>query len=152
KIVPDPQLPIDEQDPFPIDANISNYLRDVMRSIAKQAGLPSNQPFAELPTKVQDAFFYGSKERLTLPYGAYEYKTDWKGAVAYLTARAEEMKSESGIAAFEALISPSVCQACGGRRLQPASLAVRVAGRIIADYTALPITEAVRVARAIKLS
>jgi excinuclease ABC subunit A len=152
KIVSDPRLPINAQDPFPVDANISNYLRDVMKSLAKGAGLSPDRSFAELPPKTQDAFFYGSKERLSLRYGAYEYKTDWKGAVPYLMARAEDMKSESGIAAFEGMISPIVCAACNGRRLQPASLAVRVAGRAIGEYTSIPIAEAVKVFNRIRLN
>ena len=152
KIVTDPQVPINEQDPFPPDTSIGNYLRDVMKSMARQAGVSPERPFADLPQKVQDSFFYGSKERLSLRYGAYEYKTDWKGAVPYLMARADDMKSESGIAAFEALISPVVCPSCQGRRLQPASLAVRVGGRAIADYTAIPIAQAVKIFNAIKLN
>jgi excinuclease ABC subunit A len=150
--VPDPQLPIDEQDPFPLDTNISNYLRDVMKSLGRQAGVSSEKPFADLPAKVQDAFFYGSKERLSLRYGAYEYKTEWKGAVPYLMTRADEMRSEGAVAAFEALISPTLCPTCNGRRLQPASLAVRVAGRTIADYTALPIQQAVGSFNAVRLN
>src|SRR5262249_33842914 len=51
-----------------------------------------------------------------------------------------------------ALISPVNCQSCGGRRLQPSSLAVRVADRTISDYTALPISEAWKVVSAIKLN
>jgi excinuclease ABC subunit A len=152
KIVPDPQLPIDEQDPFPLDTNIGNYLRDVMKSLGRQAGISSDRPFAELPAKVQDAFFYGSKERLSLRYGAYEYKTEWKGAVPYLMARADEMRSEGAVTAFEALISPTLCPTCNGRRLQPASLAVRVSGRTIADYTSLPIAQAVNAFHAVKLN
>ncbi len=152
KIVPDPQLPINDQDPFPFDANISSYLRDVMKSFAKQADVSPDKPFDDLPGKVQEAFFYGSKDKLSLRYGAYEYKTEWKGAVAYLMARAEDMKSESGVAAFEGLISPTVCPACKGRRLQPASLAVRVGGRAISDYTALPISQAVKAFNAVKLN
>jgi excinuclease ABC subunit A len=152
KIVSDPQLPITEQDPFPVDQNISNYLRDVMKSLAKQAGVSIDKAFAELPQKIQDAFFHGSKERLTLRYGAYEYKTDWKGAVPYLMARAEDIKSESAVLAFEGLISPIICAGCGGRRLQPASLAVRVGGRTIADYTALPIIHAVKAFNSVKLN
>src|SRR5205085_12321137 len=38
------------------------------------------------------------------------------------------------------------------KRLQPASLAVRVAGRTIADYTALPIAQAVTVFNSVKLN
>jgi excinuclease ABC subunit A len=152
KIVPDSSAPISEQDPFPADAAISNYLRDVMKALARGAGVSPEKPFADLPQKCQDAFFYGSKERLALRYGAYEYKAEWKGAIPYLGSRAEEMKTDAAVAAFEALISPVTCPECNGKRLQPASLGVRVAGRTIADYTTLPISEAVKVFREIKLT
>ena len=152
KIVPDPSLPITQQDPFPADGSISNYLRDVMKALAAASGYPPDVAFAELPQKAQDAFFFGSKDKLTLRYGAYEYKTDWKGAVSYLNKRAEDLRSEASVAAFESLISTGACPDCRGQRLQPASLAVRVAGRTIADYTSLPIQDAVRVFSQISLS
>ncbi|HVF89604.1 MAG TPA: excinuclease ABC subunit UvrA, partial [Blastocatellia bacterium] len=152
KIVLDPGQPINEQDPFPADTAIGNYLRDAMKALARQSGISPERPFSELPQRAQDAFFYGSKERLPLRYGAYEYKAEWKGAVAYLAARAEEAKSEAAGQAFEALISPIVCPECHGRRLQPASLSVRVAGRTIAEYTMLPISQATRVFHQIQLS
>jgi len=152
RIVPDPAQPINDQDPFPAEAAIGNYLRDVMKALARQAGFAPDKSFAELPRKVQDAFFFGTKERLALRYGAYEYKAEWKGAVAYLSSRAGEMKGENAAAAFEALISAVTCPECEGRRLQPASLAVRVAGRTIADYTALSISDAVNACAAVKLT
>ncbi len=152
KIVLDPTLPISDQDPFPPDTAISNYLRDVMKALARQSGISSDKPFSELPQKAQDTFFYGSKERLALRYGAYEFKAEWKGAVNYLSSRADEIKSENAVTAFEALISPTVCPECNGQRLQPASLAVKVAGCTIADYTALPIQDAVRVFNKVKLN
>jgi excinuclease ABC subunit A len=152
KIVPDPSLPINDQDPFPAETAISNYLRDVMKALARQSGVSPDRPFSDLPQKAHDTFFFGSKERLALRYGAYEYKAEWRGAIAYLAGRADEMKTEAAQSAFEALISPVVCPQCNGKRLQPASLAVRVADRTIADYTALPISEATRVFKAIKLN
>jgi excinuclease ABC subunit A len=152
KIVPDPSLPINDQDPFPAEAAISNYLRDVMKALARQSGLSADQPFAELPPKAQEAFFYGAKERLTLRYGNYEYKAEWKGAIHYLASREGEFKTEATLNAYESLISPATCPECDGKRLQPASLAVRVAGRAIADYTALPIAQAVKVFNSVKLN
>jgi excinuclease ABC subunit A len=151
KIVPDPSLPINDQDPFPADPAIGNYLRDVMKALARQAGISPEKPFSSLPQKSQETFFHGSKERLALRYGAYEYKAEWKGAINYLSSRESEMKSENAIAAYESLISPVTCPECNGKRLQPASLAVRVAGRTIADYTELPISEAAQVFRGVKL-
>jgi excinuclease ABC subunit A len=151
KIITDPALPIKEQEPFAADEGISNYLRDVLIALATQAGVSSDEPFCELPQKVQDAFFFGSKEKLNLRYGAYEYKAEWKGAITYLSKRAEESKSESVTTALETLISPTVCPDCAGKRLLPASLAVRVAARTISDYTSMPISDAANVFGTIKL-
>ncbi len=152
KIIVDPTLPINDQDAFPDEERINIYLREVMKSLAAQAGLSPNCSFAELPPKTRDAFFYGAKERLNLRSGAYEYQAPWKGAIHYLMRRAEEMKSESAQDAFDSLISQITCPDCHGHRLQPASLAVRLAGKTIADYTALPIAEAVKGFQQINLS
>ncbi len=151
RIVPDPSIAIDQQNTFLAEGALNNYLRDVMKALAEQSGITSDSPFASLPQKAQDAFFHGSKERLTLKYGAYEYKAEWKGAIAYLKDRAGASKNESAVSAFEALISQVTCPECAGRRLQAASLAVRVADRTIAEYTALPISEAVPAFERIRL-
>ena len=152
KIVSDPTIAVKNQDPFPADAATSEYLRGIMAALARQAGISDEKPFDELPQKVQDAFFHGTKERLTLKYGAYEYKSEWKGAVPYLAKRSLEMRSEQAVAAFESLISSTTCSECEGRRLQPASLAVRVADRTIAEYTAMPLFSAAQVFSEIKLT
>ena len=39
-------------------------------------------------------------------------------------------------------MSPAPCAACSERRLRPESLAVKIAGLSIADFTALPLTNA----------
>ncbi|MBI2681148.1 MAG: excinuclease ABC subunit UvrA [Candidatus Solibacter usitatus] len=49
-------------------------------------------------------------------------------------------------------MSPIVCEACQGRRLRPASLAVRVKGMSIAELTAMPIARAVTAVRAWRLT
>lgn len=143
KIILDTSIPIDEQNPFPAESGINNYLRDVIKSLARQAGVSPEQPFSALPQKAQEIFFHGTKEKLELRYGAYEYKAEWKGVIHYLNSRAGELRGEAALEAFESLISQVKCPECGGRRLQLASLAVRVAGRTIADYTALTIGDSV---------
>jgi excinuclease ABC subunit A len=44
-------------------------------------------------------------------------------------------------------MSPSVCPDCKGRRLRPTSLAVRVKGLSIGEFTAMPVTQALGAAR-----
>jgi len=49
-------------------------------------------------------------------------------------------------------VSPTVCSECNGRRLRSDSLSVRVGGRGIAEYTALPIEAAVEAFEQVALS
>src|SRR5258705_12346161 len=44
---------------------------------------------------------------------------------------------------LEELVSAAICSECNGRRLRSDSLAVRLGGRVIAEYTSLPIEDSV---------
>ena len=66
--------------------------------------------------------------------------------------RLNEAPSEKVRVALEELVSPRTCPECKGRRLRSDSLAVRLGGRGIADYTTLPIEDATLAFAAIKLS
>ncbi len=100
-------------------------------------------PFADLPQEVKDAFWNGTKKRLTFRQGTYRYESDWKGALRTMRERMETPPSEKVREALNELVAPVSCPACHGKRLQPESLAVTVGGFGIADYTALPIDETV---------
>src|ERR671920_1360820 len=109
-------------------------------------------PFAQLPRQVRDAFFHGVEGQITFRQGLYKYESDWKGAVAHLSERMHDAPSERVREALEELVSPVGCPDCHGQRLQPESLAVRVGGRGIAEYTALPIEESVAAFDRLKLN
>jgi excinuclease ABC subunit A len=100
-------------------------------------------PFADLPVEIKDAFWNGTKKRLTFRQGTYRYESDWKGALRTMRERMESPPSEKVREALEELVAPVPCPVCHGKRLQPESLAVTVGGIGIADYTALPIDETV---------
>ncbi|MBP7377730.1 MAG: ATP-binding cassette domain-containing protein, partial [Pyrinomonadaceae bacterium] len=108
--------------------------------------------FAELPKEIRDAFFYGTKRRLTFRHGDYKFEREWSGAMRAMRERIENPPSEKIKAALEELIAPMPCPLCHGQRLQPESLAVKVNGLGIADYTEQPITDSVKRFADIKLS
>ncbi|HKG14448.1 MAG TPA: excinuclease ABC subunit UvrA, partial [Pyrinomonadaceae bacterium] len=76
----------------------------------------------------------------------------WGGAVSHLSERMHNAPNERVREALEELVSPVECPECRGQRLQPESLAVRVGNRGIAEYTALPIEEAVAAFDKLKLN
>ncbi len=100
-------------------------------------------PFADLPQEIRDAFWNGTKKRLTFRQGTYVYEADWKGALRSMRERMETPPSEKIREALNELVAPVKCPTCDGKRLQPESLAVKVGSLGIADYTALPIDETV---------
>src|SRR5881628_611703 len=74
------------------------------------------------------------------------------GISGYLRQALEESTSEGYRDWLMEHMSPTECPACHGKRLRPESLAVKVNGISIADFTALPVSRALEVARRIKLT
>jgi excinuclease ABC subunit A len=153
KIVPDASQPSHEL-PFlgPADKQGSAYLRAALLAIVRHFGQDASQPFGTLAQEVRDAFFQGLDTPLTFRQGSYTYQSEWKGAVRHLRERMNDAPSEKVRLALEELVSPVICPDCEGRRLQPESLAVRLGGLGIAEYTSLPIEEAVAAFERIRLS
>jgi excinuclease ABC subunit A len=153
KIIADASLPSDKQEFMSAaDKQGSAYLRSALAAVARHFKADLHLPFSELSVEAQDAFFYGTSGQLTFRQGSYTYQSEWKGAVRWLRERMNEAPSEKVRLALEELVSPVTCPDCEGKRLQPESLAVKIGGRGIADYTALPIEDAIAAFDRIKLS
>lgn len=106
--------------------------------------ISDSTPFNQLPPEVVDAFFNGIDGKIPMKWGDNYYDSDWKGAIRYLRERLHNAPSEKIRVGLNELISPVPCEDCEGRRLQPESLAVKIGGLGIADYTSLSIEEAVK--------
>ncbi|MBX3300225.1 MAG: excinuclease ABC subunit UvrA [Acidobacteria bacterium] len=102
-------------------------------------------PFSELPQDIRQAFFNGTKRRITIRQGGHVFEREWKGALRVMRDRVENPPSERIKTTLEELVAPVPCPECCGRRLRPDSLAVRVGGLGIGDYTDMPISESAAV-------
>ncbi len=111
-----------------------------------------SMPFYDLPEEIKNAFFHGTKRRLTFTHGTYKIERVWPGALRAMRDRMENPPSEKTRIALEELIAPVMCPVCNGSRLQPESLAVKINGFGIAEYTALPIDDLVTKFDDIKLT
>src|SRR3982751_2196334 len=153
KLITDATVESDKQEFMGADDKQgSAYLRSALVAVIKYFNADPHAPFNEIPKEAQDAFFHGLSDELTFRQGTYTYQSEWKGAVRWLRERMNEAPSEKVRLALEDLVSPVTCPECEGKRLQPESLAVKLGGRGIADYTALPIEEAIAAFDRIKLN
>jgi excinuclease ABC subunit A len=143
KIVPDATFPADGLTFLDAaDRQGSAYLRSALAAVIEHFGADPKISFAQLPSTARAAFFHGLQGEIAFRQGGYVYQSEWRGAVRWLRERMNEPPSEKVKLALEELVSPVGCPACGGRRLQPESLAVRIGGFGIADYTAMTIDDA----------
>ena len=105
-----------------------------------------------LPPEIRDAFWHGTKKRLTFKRGGYVYESEWKGALRAMRERLENPPGEKIKNALEELVAPVKCPVCNGKRLQPESLAVKVGGFGIDDYVSLPLDKSLEKIEEIKLN
>ena len=153
KLIPDANVAADKLDFMgAADKQGSAYLKSALLAVAKHFNADAKRAFAELPKEVCDGFFHGVSGQLAFRQGLYSYQSPWKGALRWLRERLNEAPSEKVRITLEELVSPSVCPDCKGRRLRSDSLSVRLNGRGIAEYTALPIENSVAAFEAITLN
>ncbi len=122
------------------------------RAVASVSSTLLKTKFRDLPQEIRDSFFNGTKKRLTFTHGVYKIDRVWPGALRAMRDRMENPPSEKTREALEELIAPVPCPDCQGKRLQPESLAVKINGYGIADYTSLPIDETFKKFAEIKLT
>ena len=150
RIVPDDKRSLAEGAVHPWGSAAGRPLRDALRALARHHDIDLDVPFRRLPRKKQDLLLYGPDRRgeAAVPVRRSRrtaapdpFGRDFEGIVPNLRRR-----YASGTWAqqdeLEPYRSPRVCRECGGARLRPESRAVRVHGRVLADYTSLPIAEA----------
>ena len=135
----------------PADKSGSAYLRSALLAVIQHFKADPNTPFGELPKEVRESFLHGLPAQLRFRQGLYSYKGYWQGALPLLRDRLNNPPSEKVRVALEEMVSPAVCRECKGLRLRADSLAVRIAGRGIADYTSMTIEDAVKAFDRVKL-
>ncbi len=144
KLIPDANTQADKLAFMgPGDKQGSAYLKSALIALIKHFNADAKASFSDLPKEVSDGFLHGLSGKLNFTQGLYSYQSEWKGALNWLRNRLNEAPSEKIRAALEELVSPSTCVECNGRRLRSDSLAVRLGGRGIAEYTSLPIEDSV---------
>jgi excinuclease ABC subunit A len=136
-IVPDPWRTLADGAIAPWAGKWREYYGGELKRLGKRHGFTLDAPWSSLPHRAQTAILAGEGE--------------FEGVIPFL----EEMKEESYKPGHRFLVKryqrPMRCRACGGTRLIPDALAVRIDGRTIAEVAALPVDEALRFLRMLDL-
>jgi len=120
----------------------SQNLIHMVQLTAAAHGFDLSTPFDNFPEKIQNLLLHGDGK------GG---RTGFTGVLGYLKRAAEDSSSETYRDFLLDYMSATQCPACHGKRLRPESLAVKVNDMSIADFTALPVSRSLEVAKKIKL-
>jgi excinuclease ABC subunit A len=115
----------------------SSNLQRTIKLAGVAHGFDVSQPFDQLPRKTQNLILYGHHAN-----GKSSKTLEFQGVIEFLESNLEETSSDSYRDWLTQYMSPVPCKTCQTRRLRPESLAVKVGGLSIADFTALPLDKA----------
>lgn len=149
----DPDLVVDETlslkrgAVMPWAKSSSPYYGQTLEAITKHYKASMTKPWAELPEKVRDVILYGSDgESIRMAYDdglrAYEVRKPFEGVIPNLERRYKETESDWAREEIGRFMGETPCESCGGKRLKPEALAVKIAGSDIGDATALSVKDA----------
>ncbi len=117
----------------------SQYLLKLVHLAAERYKIDLKLPFEDLPVKHQHILVYG-------PPKGEAPRTGFHGILGFLRDSIDEARSEGYREYMMNYMSATPCPVCRGKRLRPESLAVKIGGLSIADFTALPLNRALSAA------
>jgi excinuclease ABC subunit A len=140
-VVPDPTLSLAEGALQPWNRGVTAYWRRLIASVAEEYGVDIDKPWSKLKKSEKEIFLHGTgsarhQVTYTNRFGRRRsYKVRFEGIVNQLQRRYEETDSEVNRERIEGYMAEQPCPDCGGDRLRPESLAVKVGGISIADFS-----------------
>ncbi|HEV7344209.1 MAG TPA: excinuclease ABC subunit UvrA [Devosia sp.] len=148
QIVPDASLSIKDGAILPWSKTSAPYYLQTLSAVVKQYGASTGTAWSDLPFEVQHAVLYGTgKTPVNFVYddGLRQYKTTkpFEGVIGNLERRYKETESAGMREEIEKYMSAKPCLACGGYRLKPESLAVKIDGLHVGQVTEKSIKESV---------
>ncbi|MBV8568317.1 MAG: excinuclease ABC subunit UvrA, partial [Methylobacteriaceae bacterium] len=147
-VVPDPKLTLRRGAIAPWARSTSPYYLQTLDALGRHYKFRLDDSWASLPQATKDAILYGSgEEPIKFAYDdglrAYEVKKPFEGVIRNLERRFLETESEWAREDISRFMSATPCEACGGYRLKPEALAVKIDGRHIGQVSELSVKAAV---------
>jgi excinuclease ABC subunit A len=126
-----------------------HYFTRMLEGLAADLKFSLDTPWQKLAPEIQEAVLNGNNFDVQVKwknrYGReMKYTTGFEGVLNYLERKYLETENDYARARYEAYLREIPCPACNGARLKPEVLAVRVAGKSIADVAALSLGETVK--------
>jgi excinuclease ABC subunit A len=147
-VIADPGLSLEEGAIPMWSSNRMRYYHRLLTGLGEVFGFEMDTPWQALPGEIKEKILYGTGEdKITIKYtNRFGRKRQWQatfeGAIPFLNRRHEGAESDSAREYYQEYMAQVPCEACGGGRLNPISLAVTISGSNIAEVSDLSLGKA----------
>ena len=125
----------------------TTYYSDLLSSVCQACSIDMDTPFKDLPSEQQKIILYGTKEPIKIrvqQFGTHRYQTNVQpfiGVIPFLEKRYNDANGDYWREEIEKFMVAKPCPACGGARLKPFPLAVKIRDKNIYEFTKMSIDE-----------
>lgn len=135
-VIPDKKKSLKNDAIYAWSKSTTSYYKDLISSVCEEYGIDIDKPFEELSEEHKNIILYGGSERIKLrvkQFGGNRYKTHtarFVGVIPYLEKRYNESGGEYWREELQKFMVTTPCPECGGARLKPFALAVRLGNKV----------------------
>ncbi len=151
-VIPDPKLTIREGAIAPWAGAIERgegWTFRIIDAMTKTCEVDLDTPWKKIPAAKQKQVLFGlGDKRIRVTWGkeGSDNQGSWgmrfEGVIPSLMRRYQQTASDAMREQYKKFCSERTCEDCGGKRLRPESLAVKVSGKGMAEVTAMTVGQA----------
>jgi len=157
-VVPNPKKSLNQGAIEPWGQGKEGWYFTHLKSLAKHYDFSMDTPWEELPEALRQIILYGSDDEIEVNYRSThgkiraEFQTKFEGVIPNLKRRYGQTNSASVREWIEGYMNIKTCPACGGARLKPESLAIKIKNLNIHDITKMSVKESNHFFKTLELS
>jgi len=145
-VVPDERKSLADNAIAPWTGVQSPYYDQVLSALAKHFGVKMTTPWEQLPDDARQGILYGTQDEVTIVYKdssrTFTSTKPFEGVVRNLERRLKDTDSAWVREELSRYHAERPCGTCHGARLKPEALAVKIAGKNLAEIAELSINGA----------
>lgn len=142
-IVPNPHLSLSQGAIAPWNSSKSAFYTQTLNSLAEFLDISTHTPWQDLPERAKQVILYGSGNVcVPMVYSRFMSDKPFEGVIPNMERRFLETDSSWVREEFAKYQSAAPCEFCGGKRLKPEALAVKIGGLDIMDASEMSIKKA----------
>ncbi|MFM7088316.1 MAG: excinuclease ABC subunit UvrA [Candidatus Paceibacterota bacterium] len=158
-VVPDDTISLDQGAIHPWGSVLAygGYYKDILKPLINEYKLKTSIPWKLIPVDIQDKILHGDnfivESEYVNRYGQTKRVTSgFEGVLPYIIRKHSETQSDSSRERWETYLKESPCSACGGARLKPQALSVKINNYNINDISSSTVLAASEVFSKMKLT